>query len=132
MRIRADFVGTSRPAKFLTRALHRSRGKLLSAPSAPDEERYSCSVKSKGMEGSPAPILFRWDINWDSSPLLGGRLNLLSIPETPASAPPPWRTERRQICGSGVLLADSTSPGRLGPAAPHGGRPLGRRPGLPR
>lgn len=36
-----------------------------------------------------------------------------------------------QACGSGVL-AGSAAPGRLGPAAPHGGgQLLGRRPGLP-
>jgi hypothetical protein len=37
----------------------------------------------------------------------------------------------RRSCGFG-LLAGSTAPGRLGPAAPHGGRPpLGRRPSFP-
>lgn len=39
-------------------------------------------------------------------------------------------TQRGQPRGSRVL-AGSTAPGRLGPATPHGGRPLGRRPGLP-
>lgn len=72
-----------------------------------------------------------------SGPLLEGRLNVLSIPETPATGG--RRPERRRPEESGVrpsprsgVLAGSPAPGCLGPAAPHGGgRPLGRRPGLP-
>lgn len=61
----------------------------------------------------------------------------LSIPETPATGgrrpqrPRPEENREPPSQGSGAL-AGSTVPGRLGPAAPHGGdRPLGRRPSLP-
>ena len=51
---------------------------------------------------------------------------------TPASAPPPLRRAGKPPSQGSGALAGSTAPGRLGPAAPHGGgRPLGRRPSLP-
>lgn len=89
-----DESGGYRPGKaslqkLFTRSLRRSSGRLHSPPPAPSQECRSCSGKPRGMLGSPAPTSFSWDINRHSSPILGGRLNILSIPEKPASAPPP-------------------------------------------
>lgn len=89
------------------------------------------------MQGPPAPISFSWGINRPCKLSSGGRLNVLSIPETPATGGRrpqrrhPEESGARPSRGSGAL-AGSAAPRRLGPAAPHGGgRPLGRRPSLP-
>lgn len=76
-------------------------------------------------------------MNRGFKPSSRGQLYVLSIPETPATGGRRHQRRRPEESreplsqGSGAL-AGSTAPGRLGPAAPHGGgRPLGRRPSLP-
>jgi hypothetical protein len=115
--------------KVLTSVLHRNREGPRRAPwplSRESRGGYVCEERNAGAAGQT---------NSAFNPFPRGRLNTLSIPKRRS----PWETglaaalrraEGDQVWGSRVL-AGSTAPGRLGRAAPHGGRlQLGRRPGF--
>ena len=94
----------------------------------PARESWSCKVKSKGMQESPAPVSFSWGMNRGFKPSSGGQLYVLSIPETPATGG--RRHQRRRPEES----RETAKPGLRSPrrlyrsGSPRPGCPTWRRP----